>query len=155
MELPIKEYILFVAREGNFQSRTILIPKNEFIEVRKEDFELLQSSSKSLTVVSNEVEYTIDNFLENHYTRNNNIGTQRKTIYTELCNTLTSYADGLDDDCYFDMKDKIWYDLAECNLCGGFDHIHNFVKLKQMTEYEGAQIKITDSFLFTETNVVK
>ncbi len=39
--------LLFVSREANFQSRTMLIPMEEFLKVRQEEYNLLKNYSKS------------------------------------------------------------------------------------------------------------
>ncbi len=146
------EYILFVAREGNFQIRSMLIPKKEFLEVRLQDYQLLKSSAQNLTYFNNGKNCNIFKcFLPNEYENINEVNI-RQTIkpYTELCNLLTAYSDGIDDGYYYDNKDKVWYDLAKCELCRGFDYVDSFITLRQLTEYEGNPIKITDSFLFME-----
>lgn len=35
-------YILYVAQEANFESRTMLIPMEEFLKVRQDDYHLLK-----------------------------------------------------------------------------------------------------------------
>lgn len=57
-------------------------------------------------------------------------------------NNMISYADGLDDNCYFDEDNKIWYD-------GTFNHQQNFEKLMLMTEHKNEPIKIIEGFLIS------
>ncbi|QKF94210.1 hypothetical protein QKU48_gp0752 [Fadolivirus algeromassiliense] len=145
------DYILFIGQEANFQSRSMLIPAKEFIEARKEDYEMLKkTSAKNYVFQFDGMDHQIDNLLLQNYIWEDNMGKQEIREYTQVCNQLTHYADGMDDNCYFDMKDKIWYDKAICNICSGFNHIKNYTKAKNMTMYKKKPINIVDSFLFIE-----
>ena len=146
-----KEYILFVGQCACFQSRTILIPKNEFLKVRSNDYNILKSYSKSQILKGNKDKYYIvKNYLPNIINYKDNIGTQEQTPYSNICNILMFYADRFDANSYMDLSDDIWVDKSIYNLCGGFDHLENFTKLVKMTEYNGEKIIISDTFLFTE-----
>lgn len=148
------EYILFVGQCGNFQSRTMLIPYKEFIKVREEDYNMLKKHSKKAKFVIDGEEHLVDNLLVIDYKWEGNSGGMVKTEYTTFCGELESYADGMDmydeetgkcENVYFDLKDKEWYDAAEINLGGGFNHIKNYTKLKQ-------KYNPIDSFLVLESN---
>lgn len=132
----------------------MLIPYESFIKVRKEDYELLKKHS---------INYKeIENVLIQNYTWQNNTGKQTKHPYTYLCGILTSYADGgsswyneelnIEEQSYYDLKDKEWFDLAICNLTRGFDHFKNYNKLKNLTEYNKIPINIIEGFLVIESN---
>jgi hypothetical protein len=145
------DYILFVGQEANFQSRSILIPAQDFIEVRREDYELLKKSSiKNYTFNIKGKSFVIDNLLIQNYNFEGNIGHQEQKEYTDICNKLTHYADGLDEDHYFDLKDKTWYDASICGICRGFNDIENYSIWKNATKYEDKEINIIDSFLCLE-----
>lgn len=139
------QYILYVAAECNFQSRTMLIPMDEFLKVRQADYDLLKQHAR----LEKHGDYTI-NTLYVHWKRKDNTASQIESPYLKVINELTGYADIMDiyddetgkfENCYYDMKDQIWYDLAKCRLCGGFDHIENHQYL--LEKYPN----IVDSFL--------
>src|SRR5688572_20180772 len=137
------DYILFVGQEANFQSRSMLIPAEEFLKVRNDDYLLLKRCSiKDRIFTINGINHKIDNLLIQNVIWSGNRGSYEKHEYTTIVGQLTQYADGMEEDCYFDMKDKEWYDNAMCNLCRGFNHVKNYTKLKNSTKYN-----IVDSFL--------
>ena len=142
------DYILFIGQESNFQSRSILIPAGEFIKVRGDDYELLKKSVTNKYKVSiNGIDYQLNNLLLQNVIWEGNCGTYEQTEYNQLCSNLIQYADGMDTNCYFDMKDKEWYDGAKCNICSGFNHIKNYIKYKNIQQYKGKPVNIVDSFL--------
>ena len=67
-------YILFIIQDANFQSRSMLVPEKEFLEIRKEDFETLKKYSKTVTLSDGSNEYQIDNLLVQNFTRKGNFG---------------------------------------------------------------------------------
>lgn len=140
------DYILFIAQEANFQSRSILIPIVEFLKVRKDDYEILKKASKPKTFIIDNKEYIVKNLLIQYFKPfSKNCFTQITSDYSLICNHLTSYADAMDRDFYFLMEDAIWYDNSITNLCRGFDHIHNY---KYILEHSDKNI--VDSFLVLE-----
>lgn len=141
------KYILYVGQEANFQSRSMLIPAKLFIEARPEWYEILKKHTIK-NVKFGEIQ--IDNLLVVNYIFDNGIGVLEKTEYSEICQMLTHYADGLDDDCYLNMIDKKWYDLAQCNLCGGFNHSKNYQTIKDKCHQNN--IVLLDSFLVLESD---
>ena len=143
-------YILFVIQEGGFQSRCMLIPSQEFLKVRQEDYDLLKRSSISYTFEIDKKSYIVDNLILQNYICTKNYATSEIYEYTNLCETLTWYACGVDENCYSELKDKEWYDSAICNIASGFNHIKNYNKFKNMTEYKDKKINIIDSFLILE-----
>jgi hypothetical protein len=148
-----KEYILFLGQCACFQSRTILIPKNEFLKVRSNDYKILKSYSKNhILKGNNDKYYIVKNYLPDIINYKGNIGTQESTPYSNICNILMFYADRMDDKIFMDLSDYIWVAKSKYNLCGGFDHLENFAKLVKMTEYDGEKIIISNSFLFIEKN---
>ena len=148
------QYILYVSRAANFQSRTMLIPRDEFIKVRQEEYNLLKEHAKPVTFLFDADPYTVDQVLYINYQQlSEDCWVQITTPYLKIVNELTSYADGMDHydhdtdkfvNCYFKMEDQIWYDLAKTNLSGGFDHVLNHKRLLQ--KYP----KIVESFLVLE-----
>lgn len=130
------ECILFLSEEANFQSRTMLIPKNLFLSVRNDDYMLLkQHAIKQLFIVDNQ-EHIIDNVLYVYYKQETKTSlTQISSPYLQIVNELTGYAcentiyyDFNTDEReygYYDVNDEVWYPNAITNLCGGFNHVSN------------------------------
>lgn len=144
------DYILFLGQQGNFQTRSMLIPAKEFLEARNEDYQLLKKSSKKFTFIIDNIKHEVDNLLLQNIVWNGNYGTSETHQYSDICHKLTCYADGLDDDQYYDLKDKEWYDKTPTNLCGGFNHIKNYTELKNLKKHKDQNINIIDSFLVLE-----
>lgn len=137
------EYILFVAKEANFQSRTMLIPVELLTKVRKDQFESLKTFSERMS--ENTYKFIIE-----YQKKSKFIFSQVNHPMLQFVNFMSSYAYGMDDDCYFGLDDKIWYDKSFINLCGGFDHQQNFERLMNLTEYKNISIKIIEGFLILE-----
>jgi hypothetical protein len=156
-----ENYILFIFQEANFQSRSMLVPFDKFISVeqRKRDYDLLKKESINKKITINSQDHLIDHLLVQNYIKSNNslYGEYRQSqhIYTNICNELMHYSDGLDDECYMHMYDKEWYDDTITNICGGFNHIKNYIKCKNFKEINNKQITIVDSFLVLESEQEK
>jgi hypothetical protein len=125
----------------------MFIPAKEFMKVRQEDYILLKSIAKPYTFNLKGEEFYVNQLLTINYNRLGNSCIQDVEQHTYLCNILTQYADGLDYDCYSDIKDKEWYDHSITNLCNGFNHIKNYIELQKITTYKKLPINIVDSFL--------
>jgi hypothetical protein len=150
------DYILFVLQEGNFQSRSMIVPTKAFLEARQEEYNILKQYSVKTTVGISDKEFTVvDNLIVQPIVFDGNIGTPKKKPFTDFYHQLLGYADGLDEGCYYSTKDANWYDDAIIQLCQGFNHVENYLKCKYMTEKSGTCINITDSFLFLEKNFRK
>lgn len=145
------EYILYLAQQANFQTRSILIPAADFLAVRSDDYHILKNNSvKNYKFNIDGREYLVDNLLLDNIIWDGNMGRHEKAVYTEICADLKQYADGMEDDQYIRLEDKAWYDNSKINLCKGFNHIKNFVACKKKLENQG--IKIIDAFLVLETD---
>lgn len=143
------DYILFIAQEVNFQSRSILIPIKYFLLVREKEYNILESNTKTVKFSKNDDIITLDNILIQKYKYVDNLGHQEIYPYTNFCNILTEYAYGMEEEnCYIDLNDKIWYDKSFCNICKGFDHVQNYLECIKMTHYKNKKINIIKSFLY-------
>lgn len=150
------DYILFVLQEANFQSRSMIVPTKLFLKARQDDYNILKQYSVKTTAGINDNEFTVvDNLIIQPIVYDGNCGTPKKKPFTEFYHQLLGYADGLEEDCYYNTKDTEWYDNAIIQLCQGFNHVENYLKCKYMTEKAGAYVNITDSFLFLEKNLKK
>lgn len=58
----------------------------------------------------------------------------------------------MEEDCYFSLEDKIWYDRSIINLYSikKFDHPVNFQNLMLLTEYNNKSIKIVEGFFISD-----
>jgi len=140
----MEEYILFVGQEANFQSRCMLIPAKEFIKNRSDIYNKLKERSvKNYIFKVDDEDCLIDNLLLQNYNYEGSMGIPEKKDYSEYCWKLTNYADGSD---FIDERDKEWYNKTVLLLGNlGFNHIKNYVKIKNMKQYN-----IVDGFLFLE-----
>ena len=144
----MKDYILFLGQEANFQTRSLLIPHEEFISVpkRKNDYEMLKRSSVSCSFMIEGKKYDVDNLL----TINVVDGFQEPTEYLKIVNDLMFYADPPLEDCYANIDDKVWYDESFLGFAHDFNHIKNHEHWKNVKEFEREPINIVDSFLVLE-----
>lgn len=153
-------YILFVCQLGNFQSRSILVPYDKFLNVpeRLNDYNILkEKSNKNVKIAIKEQEYIIDNLLIQNYTKQGNLliqdqdQDQDQMRIKRICSDMQGYADGLDDDCYYHMYDKEWYDDSITNICRGFNDIKNYIFCRSLKTINEKKINIVDGFLVLET----
>lgn len=155
MQFQDNDYILYMAQEANFQTRSMLIPAKKFLSIpeRKQDYDILKNHSiKNYEFIIDGNKYVIENLLiEKMFPVKNDIGQIfqcEKTEYLSICGKLTHYADGVDE--YLDKDDDIWYDGAIIHFSTGFNHIKNYNKYKSITEIGEKKINIIDRFLVLE-----
>lgn len=141
------EYILFY---GNSFTSTMLIPVNKLTESRNNEFEFLKSFSEKTS--ENTYKFTIE-----YKQTSKNSFHQKDHPMLKFVNFMDGYAHGMDEDCYFNLEDKIWYDESILNLCydkkfGKIIHDHqiNFDKLMLFNEYNNIPIKIVEGFLIID-----
>ncbi len=159
------EYILFLAQEANFQTRSILIPKKEFLDdpYWKQKFDMLKRNSKKVLIEYDDQEdVMIENALFQKYVKStlsgsNNVlpieaqGCYKKFVheYTKTCNDLMYYAH--DFIGFMREEDKKWFDKSFCEFATGFDHIQNYKYWSKINKIEGNDINITDAFLLLDS----
>ena len=140
-----QDYILFLCQEANFQTRSILIPAKEFIDARKDEYEMLLSQSKkNISIIINDKEHIIDNLLIRNIIWKDGLGRPEIKPYTQFCGILCQYAYGLNANQYIDLRDKPWYDKSKINLCKGFNHVLNYTKCSKLASNK---INIINGFL--------
>lgn len=138
------DYILFVAEDSIYGSRTILIPKDEFLQTRKNDYEIMKKCSlrnNIFTVKDNK--YIVENFLERKW--NNTIGMLDKKEYTPICEKLYYYID--EWQTCIDPKDEKWYRNSIINLYTEYDPFTAYIRILNIREYN-----IINSFLYMDLN---
>lgn len=140
------KYILFCAQDANFQTRSMLIPYEKYIQCNSliKDLDVLRKVSFNETFEIEGKKFVVKNLIVREIWGNES---DYKDYY-KITDRLTHMADGVE--C--SNLDKIWYDDSEINLCRGFDHIGNFFNLLNKTKYNGKDIKIVESFLVLETH---
>lgn len=150
------KYILFCAQSANFQTRSILIPYNLFIqcETRAKDLECLrQKSEHNILLIRNNKTYNVDNLLYRHIIWDDRIGKAEKNDINKIISELTIYSEGMNKDCYIHLYDKEWYDKSICHVAAkGFNHLNNYCNFRNKTQYKNKNIDIVEGFLVLETN---
>lgn len=141
-------YILFCSQDANFQTRTMLIPYDKYLQCQQliKDLDILRNNSTNKTFLINDNPKTVEKFLTREIFSDNE--SDYKDYYS-IIDKLTHYADGVDE-CHYD--DEIWYDTAICNLCRGYNHLINYFGLLESKEYKAKPIRIIESFLVIETD---
>ena len=148
------KYILYCAQVANFQTRSMLVPYDKYLQCSDlvNDFDVLRSASKSCTFKIADKDYYVDNLIVCNLVTDGNLRFRDgKTNYSEIVHNLTDYAHGMDEDCYCRMSDQDWYSEAITNLCGNFNHVKNYCMLRSLTSYENKPIEIVEGFLVLES----
>ncbi len=136
------DYILFVAEDSIYGSRTILIPKDEFLETRKSEYEIMKRCSVRNNIFTvKDKKYIVENFLEKNW--NNTSGSLRKKEYTLICEKLYYYID--EYQIAIDPKDAKWYRNSIINLYTDYDPFTAYVRILNIREYN-----IINSFIYMD-----
>ena len=136
------DYILFVTEDSIYGSRTMLIPKDEFLQTRNKDYEIMKKYSlrnNIFTVKDNK--YIVENFLERKW--NNKIGMLEKKEYTAICEKLYYYID--EWQTCIDPKDENWYRNSIINLYTEYDPFTAYIRILNLRQYN-----IINSFLYMD-----
>ena len=134
------EYILFVIQCANFAARSILIPYEEFVKVRKEEYEmLLRNSVKNIDFG----DVVIKNLLIENIIRVKNFGTCEKTEWVDFIGHIEFCAEEWGS-AYPEIKDREWAENSIFDLPNGFDNVRTYKEILA-TNYN-----IVDSFLILE-----
>lgn len=141
----INDYILVVLKCANFQPRTALIPYNEFKSVRPEEYDFMK---KCGTIIISPIIWE------------GNIGTEVESKITKIKEIFMMYIDPPVDGCYLDVKDFIWsentiYNLKCSNSKYTFDEYKTYEDLKKLTNINGKNINIVESYLFLDFEIEK
>lgn len=153
------KYILFCGQEGNFQTRSMLIPVDLLPPHRLLDFEVLRKHAEPMVVNSTvftntltnekagvEGSVTIEQVLFQNIIWKGDIGHHEETLYDGICSDLISFADWGDEMC--DDKDREWLSSSIYNVCSsGFNHITNYLSMRHATSYKGTPIEVVEGFL--------
>jgi len=160
------EYILFLAQEANFQTRSILIPKKAFLAdpFWKERYDILKKNSKSVLIKYDDQEdVLVTDALFQKYVKSAPLSSSNDMLpieaqgcykqfvheYTKTCNDLMYYAhDFIGVQRPEDIK---WFDESFCEFATGFDHIQNYKYWSHINKMKGKDIKITDAFLLLDS----
>ena len=136
------KYILFCAQEGNFQTRSMLIPYDLFKKSKRwEQFEKLKAYS------------TFDNDLGGHLCIEHVIdGQSADPDMGKFIDTLIHYAEWGAEIGYSDEDDKEWVDAIPFGLPAsmGFMHKDNFRIGMKLEEFAGKPIEIVEGILVLE-----
>ena len=87
------EYILFVIQDANFCPKSLLVPYQEFLEKRKEDYDLLIKYAQKNVSFSEKGTIVVPNLLINNIIWTEGYGTSEKTPYLSIINDLLTIAE--------------------------------------------------------------
>ncbi len=131
-----KKNIFFIV--PNFQTRSILIPYDEFLVVpeRAKQYDTLKlHAAKNVKITIDEQDYIIDNLILENIVWSNGYGRYEKRPHSEITHDLTQAADGayenhfaIGDGSYSKYDgDVIWLENSNYNIASsGFNHIKNY-----------------------------
>jgi len=132
------KYILYCGQEGNFGTRSMLIPYDQYIKnpEREKNLEILRNYAKKNVKIDDHI---VDHLLILNYKFEGNRGTQVQTPYSDIVNKLTSYADMRDyeERWVFTLSDFEWINEAIPGIASsGFNHVLNYCNYKKNTDYD-------------------
>ena len=134
------EYILFVIQCANFAARSILIPYEVFIKVRKEEYDmLLRNSVKNVDFG----DVVVKNLLIENIIWEENFGTPEETEWLRFIGQIQFCAEEWGS-AYPEVKDREWAENSIFDLPNGFDNVRTYKEILA-TDYN-----IVDSFLVLE-----
>ena len=136
-----KQYILFVAQEANFRSRSMLMPADAFMAARGEEWKAMLASSESAVLQG----IPVHNLLWIDVVWEGNMGTPMKTPWLQFGYMLMHYADCWDRGDWW-PQDCPWLEEAIFELDAGFNHVKHYAAvLADQHQYE-----IVDSCLILQ-----
>ena len=145
------EYILFLGQECNFQTRSILVPAKEFLQVRGDDYDILKKHSFPHNFEEDGNTYPIQNLIIQNFSpmeASSNCFSLDQTEYSSICSNMTHYADMGDEQGFSKLGDDLWLKDSITNICGGFNHFKNYDYCMKLTKVKEKEINIIDGFLF-------
>ena len=152
MSDPTK-YILYCAQEANFQTRSMLIPYDLIMKCpeRVKDLQTLRENAlHNVPFEHNGKNYIVDQLLIQSINWNSNMGTYDESPFRHITSDLTSYADGMDEDCFCQSHDKDWANYVICDVASnGFNHVVNYCNFRKKCTYP---IEIVEGFLVLESD---
>lgn len=160
------EYLLFIFQEGNFQSRSALIPAEPFLKLHKADWDLLKSHSREEMLDG----HLVPNVLWEEIQWEGRSGRPVQAPFSNALYDLQGGVQGYprtEEDLtwcqYGNWVEGLFEDEEEektrveaeiyTDFCGGFDHVENFLEALKMTSIDSKPIRIVDSLLVLERNL--
>lgn len=160
------QYILYCAQEANFQTRSMLIPYELIMqcELRSKQLQFLRKHAlKNVIFKSYGKNYLVDQLLINNINWDNDVGKYEEDFLSDIISDFTNYADGYHKD--YDMesnkfiiipfkeKDEIWIsDIINSVTSEGDNHVVNYCRFRNKTNYKGKNIEIIEGFLSLESH---
>ena len=139
------EYILFVAECANFCPRTALIPANEFIQARKDDYEIMKQCA---------VQYNgFSQVLFQNYIWTGSMGVADVQPWDLIVGDIITYIEAYDRENYGEEKDRAWIDGMITDLSSFQFNAQKIMKNLQSKTFsmdDGRDITISESFLVLE-----
>lgn len=158
------KYILYCSQNGNFQTRSMLIPYDKIMNCQegRNYIETLQKhSAKNIDFRYGDETYNIDNLLIINFTWKGNSGSMDQTDFSYITGCFDGYACGDNSKwfggeeiyCYYNECDKCWASFIIPNIASsGFNHVANYCNFRNCKEYKKERIEIVDGFLVLESN---
>lgn len=164
MKIGSDEYIMFIFQHTGFCPQSILVPAKEFIDVRVNDYHILQQHAHTRTFTIDNKEVVIDNLL---FVECQTSDTMTKVVedeeYYNIYRELDMYAEWQDEFGYKHQEDKSFVEKSICGFCSTFDVIEEYLYYKEQTKIRGYKmhrsqkenengydVVIVDAFLFLE-----
>ena len=122
------KYILFVAQEGTFETRSLLLPVDGMPRIIRDQLDILRQHAKLSIVTSkfNGQSYAIDQLIIWKSTDRSDYNNVIKQFINYANKGIKYFHDG---DPQYDSK---WIRYVKFNLCSGFDHLKNFYYLRTL-----------------------
>lgn len=148
------DFILFVGQEANFQTRSMLVPAKEFLQVRQNDYNILKTNAiKCVPFKMKEEIVLVNQLLKLNFIWENKGRIHEKTDYSQICDDILFYCDRGEEDMYITESDLLWLNRSVMEVCnGGFNHILNYISLQNKLTTNNSKISLYDSFLILETD---
>lgn len=154
MTFKLNDYILFVSSDANFQTKSMIVPAREFMEIRSDHIEILRKYAYDVTCTNSKKEQiNVHNFLKRELipcSDNNNGWTTRQTEWSPVWTDIMKWMNG---DKRIELIDQVWWKKTKVQLAKGKNHVQNWNRLNKMTSYQGKSIRIIESFLSLEFKV--
>lgn len=143
----MSKYILFCAQEANFQTRSMLIPYDAYLENKnlQKKLDILRRNSFARNFSLDGQDYHVPQLIVQNITWSGNSGISDRTEYSSIVDELTGIANGYDGN--YDWTSKCIFHLG-----GGFNNVKNYCKFSKMKSFKGFPIEIVEGFLVLETD---
>lgn len=151
----VSNYILFILQDGEFDTRSMIVPTELFLKARQKEYNILKDYSvETSCCLNSSIFAVVDNLVLQPVICTDSGDVMKQKPFTKFYKQLLKYAEG-SEDFYTDEIDTEWYDKTIIQLCDGKNHVENYTKCKNMPSKSAGKVKFTDSFLILEKRIIK